>query len=110
MIPVQLNKLECSRAIYADPASEVHEPTATQPVSRASNVETLALAQPVFETLPRSSPVLYGIGTSIPDQLRQARDLGRSGSLQCRLSGASGERTRHIGNITVRAQNVQGTR
>jgi hypothetical protein len=37
---------------------------------RASNVETLALAQPVFETLPRSSSVLDGIGTSIPDQLR----------------------------------------
>jgi hypothetical protein len=28
LMPLQLNKLESGRAIYADPASEIHEPTA----------------------------------------------------------------------------------
>ena len=73
-------------------------------MSRASNLETFALAQPVFETLPRSSPVLDGIGTSIPDQLRQARDMGRSESSA--LQTHSRERR---ANETYREHNCTGT-
>ena len=77
---VQLDKPERAGTIDANPTGEIREARAAQSIVSMSDVEPLALAEPIVEGFPRSSPVLDRVGLSIADHLGEGRQ-----SRHCRL-------------------------
>ena len=93
---IQLDKLECAGSINANPASEISKVCAAQTIVGASNVEPLALAEPIIEGLPRPSSVLDRIGPPVADHLGQGWHIGAASS-HCGLG--FGEGARHVGSV-----------
>ena len=94
---VQLDKPERAGTIHANPAGEIREAGAAQSVVSASDVEPLALAEPIVECFARSSPVLDRVGLSIADHLGEGRQ-----SLHCRLLVRCGDGAGHFGIVDDR--------